>query len=133
MSTSAKLDLRNNSSATQERITHQGAQGVLAPTAALDPSLPDSSSDKLVSPETATSRKPHRARRACDECRGRKIRCDGRHPCLHCSALNLGEPWHILEVPSVIGHLMIGPRLQLRSTGQTIYATFTARGRRSCV
>ncbi|OKO91666.1 Activator of stress genes 1 [Penicillium subrubescens] len=89
MSKSSEQDLRNDPGATQERNTHQGAQEVFAPSAALDTSLLDSNSDKLVSPEAATAQKTHRARRACDECRGRKIRCDGGHPCLHCSALNL--------------------------------------------
>lgn len=99
MSNSSELALQGNPGAPQERNTDQGAQGVRAPSAAFDPSLPEGSLDKRVSSETATAQKAHRARRACDECRGRKIRCDGRHPCLHCIALNLGEPWHIPEVP----------------------------------
>jgi hypothetical protein len=113
MSALSALDVQDNPGAKQERNTRQGAQGLFTPSASLDPSPPDRSSDKLVSSETATARKVNRARRACDECRGRKIRCDGRHPCLHCSALNLGEPWHISKVTSASSHLMIGPRLQL--------------------
>jgi hypothetical protein len=32
-----------------------------------------------------------RVGRACDECRTRKIKCDGKQPCLHCILLNYSE------------------------------------------
>ncbi|KAJ5612784.1 hypothetical protein N7510_005978 [Penicillium lagena] len=41
------------------------------------------------SPGHELSRRNQRIRRACDECRGRKIKCDGKQPCTHCSSLNL--------------------------------------------
>lgn len=28
---------------------------------------------------------------ACDECRRKKIKCDGRKPCFHCSVYGYGE------------------------------------------
>ncbi|KAH8651504.1 fungal-specific transcription factor domain-containing protein [Tricladium varicosporioides] len=32
-----------------------------------------------------------RVGRACDECRSRKIKCDGKQPCLHCTILNYDD------------------------------------------
>lgn len=37
------------------------------------------------------SRKRQRIMHACDECRRKKIKCDGRKPCFHCSVYGYGE------------------------------------------
>jgi hypothetical protein len=29
--------------------------------------------------------------RACDECRRKKIKCDGKQPCTHCTVYSYGE------------------------------------------
>jgi hypothetical protein len=34
--------------------------------------------------------KRRRVTRACDECRRKKIKCDGKHPCTHCSVYSYG-------------------------------------------
>lgn len=36
------------------------------------------------------AQKRRRVTRACDECRRKKIKCDGKQPCTHCSAYNYG-------------------------------------------
>ncbi len=35
--------------------------------------------------------KRRRVTRACDECRRKKIKCDGKQPCTHCSVYSYGE------------------------------------------
>jgi len=45
--------------------------------------------------------KRRRVTRACDECRRKKIKCDGKQPCTHCSVYSYG----IYAVPSApAGH-----------------------------
>lgn len=36
--------------------------------------------------------KRRRVTRACDECRRKKIKCDGKQPCTHCSVYSYGIP-----------------------------------------
>lgn len=50
-------------------------------------------------PEHSTKRK--RIMHACDECRRKKIKCDGRKPCFHCSVYGYGEA----ELPSPVSRL----------------------------
>lgn len=44
--------------------------------------------------DTVSNKKPtlkrRRVTRACDECRRKKIRCDGKQPCSHCSVFGYG-------------------------------------------
>lgn len=35
--------------------------------------------------------KRRRVTRACDECRRKKIKCDGKQPCTHCSVYSYGQ------------------------------------------
>lgn len=35
--------------------------------------------------------KRRRVTRACDECRRKKIKCDGRQPCTHCTVYSYGK------------------------------------------
>lgn len=35
--------------------------------------------------------KRRRVTRACDECRRKKIKCDGRQPCTHCTVYSYGQ------------------------------------------
>lgn len=46
--------------------------------------------------------KRRRVTRACDECRRKKIKCDGKQPCTHCSVYSYGkmsllfaDPWKL--------------------------------------
>lgn len=36
--------------------------------------------------------KRRRVTRACDECRRKKIKCDGKQPCTHCTVYSYGAP-----------------------------------------
>jgi hypothetical protein len=38
--------------------------------------------------------KRRRVTRACDECRRKKIKCDGKQPCTHCSVYSYGSTTH---------------------------------------
>lgn len=39
---------------------------------------------------TAPLQKRRRVTRACDECRRKKIKCDGKQPCTHCTVYSYG-------------------------------------------
>ena len=43
-----------------------------------------------VKPSTHLQKR-RRVTRACDECRRKKIKCDGKHPCSSCADFNSGE------------------------------------------
>lgn len=55
--------------------------------------------------KTLPAQKRRRVGRACDECRRKKIKCDGKQPCTHCTVysygtqspmrLNLGKKVHM--------------------------------------
>lgn len=42
-------------------------------------------------PSSQPIQKRRRVTRACDECRRKKIKCDGKQPCTHCSVYSYGE------------------------------------------
>ncbi|KAK5997464.1 Putative transcriptional regulatory C16G5.16-like protein [Cladobotryum mycophilum] len=44
--------------------------------------------------------KRRRVTRACDECRRKKIKCDGKQPCTHCSVYSYGMPMRPLRTES---------------------------------
>lgn len=39
----------------------------------------------------APTQKRRRVTRACDECRRKKIKCDGKQPCTHCTVYSYGK------------------------------------------
>lgn len=41
-------------------------------------------------PRPAPLQKRRRVTRACDECRRKKIKCDGKQPCTHCTVYSYG-------------------------------------------
>ena len=43
--------------------------------------------------------KRRRVTRACDECRRKKIKCDGKQPCTHCSVYSYGKATDALPPP----------------------------------
>lgn len=49
--------------------------------------------DGVSGPDPANMpvQKRRRVTRACDECRRKKIKCDGRQPCTHCSVYSYGR------------------------------------------
>jgi hypothetical protein len=44
-----------------------------------------------LKPNAAHLQKRRRVTRACDECRRKKIKCDGKQPCTHCTVYSYGE------------------------------------------
>lgn len=52
----------------------------------------DATASLPISPEvSATMQKRRRVTRACDECRRKKIKCDGKQPCTHCTVYSYGQ------------------------------------------
>ena len=47
--------------------------------------------------------KRRRVTRACDECRRKKIKCDGKQPCTHCSVYSYGNDSSALSLNHVLG------------------------------
>lgn len=49
--------------------------------------------DKNADPNAPSQpiQKRRRVTRACDECRRKKIKCDGKQPCTHCSVYSYGK------------------------------------------
>jgi hypothetical protein len=47
-------------------------------------------SDSGAKPQAPTQKR-RRVTRACDECRRKKIKCDGKQPCTHCTVYSYGE------------------------------------------
>src|SRR5271155_1263366 len=44
--------------------------------------------------------KRRRVTRACDECRRKKIKCDGKQPCTHCTVYSYGRRILLMNPPS---------------------------------
>lgn len=53
-----------------------------------DTELDDRSADPNAPSQPIQKRR--RVTRACDECRRKKIKCDGKQPCTHCSVYSYG-------------------------------------------
>ena len=58
-----------------------------------DSTKSDSEADEKATTDGHTQpiQKRRRVTRACDECRRKKIKCDGKQPCTHCSVYSYGE------------------------------------------
>ena len=50
----------------------------------------DGDGDEAQKTATAPMQKRRRVTRACDECRRKKIKCDGKQPCTHCTVYSYG-------------------------------------------
>lgn len=55
------------------------------------PSATGHSASKNAPAGKAHLQKRRRVTRACDECRRKKIKCDGKQPCTHCTVYSYGE------------------------------------------
>lgn len=53
------------------------------------PDVKSPDSDALP-PKAPPLQKRRRVTRACDECRRKKIKCDGKQPCTHCTVYSYG-------------------------------------------
>lgn len=49
-------------------------------------------------PRPAPLQKRRRVTRACDECRRKKIKCDGKQPCTHCTVYSYGMILFVIDV-----------------------------------
>lgn len=74
-----------NSNSSQER-SRQGSQSGLA----RETSPPNESDNDSDSKPQVPMQKRRRVTRACDECRRKKIKCDGKQPCTHCTVYSYG-------------------------------------------
>lgn len=52
---------------------------------------PNATSKLNGTKSTAHLQKRRRVTRACDECRRKKIKCDGKQPCTHCTVYSYGK------------------------------------------
>jgi hypothetical protein len=50
----------------------------------------DDDTDQPQKSATGPMQKRRRVTRACDECRRKKIKCDGKQPCTHCTVYSYG-------------------------------------------
>jgi len=71
------------SNESDDQLQTQGQQDDGPSISASRPSQPSKSS--------APAQKRRRVTRACGECRRKKIKCDGRQPCTHCTVYSYGE------------------------------------------
>lgn len=51
----------------------------------------DSAADLKPMKDLNPLQKRRRVTRACDECRRKKIKCDGKQPCTHCTVYSYGK------------------------------------------
>ena len=83
------LDLHDETedeSATTARVTETQSP---RDNAQDDPEAPSDSSSRPGPPVPLQQRR--RVTRACDECRRKKIKCDGKQPCTHCQVYSYGS------------------------------------------
>ena len=57
-----------------------------------DHDTPAPSGDGGAGKPVGPVQKRRRVTRACDECRRKKIKCDGKQPCTHCTVYSYGKP-----------------------------------------
>lgn len=50
----------------------------------------DDDAEQPQKPSAGPMQKRRRVTRACDECRRKKIKCDGKQPCTHCTVYSYG-------------------------------------------
>ena len=55
------------------------------------PAPQGSDGPSTVQPSSTPAQKRRRVTRACDECRRKKIKCDGMQPCSHCTIYSYGQ------------------------------------------
>lgn len=60
---------------------------------------PSSSAQDASHSQSLPMQKRRRVGRACDECRRKKIKCDGKQPCTHCTVYSYGGISFFLLTP----------------------------------
>lgn len=70
-----------------------------------DPTVKDEPGSGSQQPKQAhPMQKRRRVTRACDECRRKKIKCDGKQPCTHCTVYSYGK-----RSPASLGRRLLDP------------------------
>ena len=72
--------------------------------------------------------KRRRVTRACDECRRKKIKCDGKQPCTHCTVYSYGIESHLWQRQPITKQLL---RLHIRPAFESSQEPRTAICRES--
>lgn len=80
-----------SSAATPDHYDDDHHHAAAATTPQWHPLHDQTSPDPAALPRaTAPLQKRRRVTRACDECRRKKIKCDGKQPCTHCTVYSYG-------------------------------------------
>lgn len=101
-----------------------GVQGDGALDYDMDPGSPSGSGKSHTDTEEKHSadgpsvpiQKRRRVTRACDECRRKKIKCDGKQPCTHCSVYSYGRQTR----PGIVARA----RMEVEDTAPSVYGEF---------
>lgn len=101
------------STSSEDDGDDQGPSMARAVTVPMNEDMFDEGSSALTESKKASSsdlsrpplhvQKRRRVTRACDECRRKKIKCDGTQPCTHCTVYSYGQYWkRAAEVRSAV-------------------------------
>lgn len=104
MVTPQSLDLATEDPSTNAPAASQTDASGNKETNASDsrPESPSADSpDESATKTTAPLQKRRRVTRACDECRRKKIKCDGKQPCTHCTVYSYGKAHSRLNVQTL--------------------------------
>jgi hypothetical protein len=91
-----------------------------------------SMSDAEEGAETSKpTQKRRRVTRACDECRRKKIKCDGKQPCTHCTVYSYGkcEVWSHFLCSTVLMAEQIARTINHRIEGEMLHRSMLRRWR----
>jgi hypothetical protein len=75
-----------HSSSWQQHMAHPPMQHGAPPSVASN-----GASSAVPNKNPLPLQKRRRVTRACDECRRKKIKCDGKQPCIHCTVYSYGS------------------------------------------
>lgn len=91
------------STSSEDDGDDQGSGAAHAEAVPMNESVVEEGSSAVMDDKMATSPQPskpihvqkrRRVTRACDECRRKKIKCDGTQPCTHCTVYSYGQYWN---------------------------------------
>ena len=78
-----------------------------------DSTAHDAANDSDTKPNVPMQKR-RRVTRACDECRRKKIKCDGKQPCTHCTVYSYGKLLKLVlvHVLTKLSRLYVRPTLE---------------------
>lgn len=91
---------RSTSPVPRKPLSSKGPEPTLTKAESFDDSDRQDAEYESDNKPKAPQQKRRRVTRACDECRRKKIKCDGKQPCTHCTVYSYGESsdpiqfWH---------------------------------------